>query len=176
MSADKSTMATAKTRTRNLLAYSQRQVDRVVSPQTRQKAIDSTTSFASKRPLVSLFIAAQVFFSLLPLLFFVGFVISTVVFALLSALAFSLFWAGIATLFLVPTLLATSGLAVLVWLWAVATYLVGRWVYNKLPVSLRGDMHLHMPGGKQVIFQKNSLQDSSDGFDTIKAEAAEVRD
>lgn len=54
---DKPTNATlaakARVRGNDLLAYGQRQVDRVVSPATRQKAIDSTTAFASSRPLLS---------------------------------------------------------------------------------------------------------------------------
>ncbi|KAH8164097.1 hypothetical protein CIB48_g4149 [Xylaria polymorpha] len=43
----------AQGRAHDMLAYTQRQVDRVMSPSTRQKAIDSTTAFASKRPLLS---------------------------------------------------------------------------------------------------------------------------
>lgn len=34
-----------------IFAYGQRQVDRVVSPPTRQKAYDATTRFAQERPL-----------------------------------------------------------------------------------------------------------------------------
>ena len=34
-----------------ILAYGQRQVDRVVSPPTRQKAYDATANFAQERPL-----------------------------------------------------------------------------------------------------------------------------
>jgi hypothetical protein len=77
-------------------------------------------------------------------------------------------------LLLVPTLFFTSGLAILVWLWAVGTYFIARAIYNRLPVNVRGAMQVKMPGGKQVIFHKDSP--SGNGFDTIKAEAAEVRD
>lgn len=34
-----------------IFAYGQRQVDRVVSPPTRQKAYDATINFAQERPL-----------------------------------------------------------------------------------------------------------------------------
>ncbi|KAJ2965361.1 hypothetical protein NUW58_g10898 [Xylaria curta] len=160
-----------KARAQDMLAYTQRQVDRVVSPSTRQKAVDSTTAFVSKRPLLAvcsrpldskpccvtaipplprllppsalptdtgLFIAAQLLVSLFPLLIFTTFVLSTVALVLVCAVAFALFWTGVALLFLVPTLFFTSGLAVLVWLWAVGTYLVARAVYARLPENMRG--------------------------------------
>ncbi|KAI1161613.1 hypothetical protein F5B18DRAFT_430502 [Nemania serpens] len=149
---DKPTNATlaakARVRGNDLLAYGQRQVDRVVSPATRQKAIDSTTAFASSRPLLSLFLTAQLLFSLLPLLLFATFILSTVVFATLLALAFVLFWTGLALVVLVPTLFFTGGLAVLLWLWAMSTFIVLRVLYNRLPARLRGT-------DKYAIFHKD---------------------
>lgn len=41
-----------------MLAYGQRQVDRVVSAPTRQKAYDATTNFAQERPMT--FVRASV--------------------------------------------------------------------------------------------------------------------
>ncbi|KAK8001306.1 hypothetical protein PG991_013528 [Apiospora marii] len=139
-----------------IFAYGQRQVDRVVSQPTRQKAYDVTTSFAQERPLTFAFLVSQSVFSLLPLMLFVSFALSTVVFALVCGLVFSLFWIGIATLLLVPTLFVTCTVAVLVWVWAVATFLFARRVYHMIPASVRGDMAIRMPGtGQEVIFQKN---------------------
>jgi hypothetical protein len=95
---------------------------------------------------------------------------------------FTVFWAGLATLVLVPTLFLAFGLAVLVWLWAASTFVIGHWAYNALPVSVRGDMHVKMPNGKQVIFQKDRQQQSKkngvSGFDNIdiKSETAEVKE
>jgi len=47
-----------------ILAYGQRQVDRVVSPPTRQKAYDAMTNFAQERPLT--FVRVSVFSSSWP--------------------------------------------------------------------------------------------------------------
>ncbi|KAH9884280.1 hypothetical protein F4778DRAFT_774736 [Xylariomycetidae sp. FL2044] len=177
----------AKTKAQEAMAYSQRQVDRVVSPPTRQKAYDSTAAFATERPIFFSFLLAQVLFCFLPLLFFFGFAASTAFVSLLSAVVFTLFLVGLATLSLVPALFVASGLALLVWVWAVATFLAGRWVYHMLPEGLRSDLKLRMPNGKEVIFQKeqpNGVDNSkksetgnaADLTDDIKAEAAEVRD
>ncbi|KAK8137147.1 hypothetical protein PG984_005087 [Apiospora sp. TS-2023a] len=145
-----------KSEANGIFAYGQRQVDRVVSPPTRQKAYDATTSFAQERPLTFAFIVSQSVFSLLPLMLFVSFALSTIVFALVCGLVFSLFWIGIATLLLVPTLFVTCTVAILVWIWAVATFVFARRIYQMIPASVRGDMAIRMPGtGQQVVFQKN---------------------
>ncbi|KAK8054529.1 hypothetical protein PG994_009596 [Apiospora phragmitis] len=139
-----------------VFAYGQRQVDRVVSPPTRQKAYDATSNFAQERPLTFAFIVSQSIFSLLPLMLFVSFALSTAVFALVCGLVFSLFWISIATMLLVPTLFVAFSVAVLVWIWAVATFLFARRVYQMTPASVRGEMAIRMPGtGQRVVFQKN---------------------
>ncbi|KAI0451775.1 hypothetical protein F5B21DRAFT_486102 [Xylaria acuta] len=168
------TKTEARARVHDMLAYTQRQVDRVVSPSTRQRAIDSTTAFASKRPLLSLFIAAQLLTALIPLLLFATFVLSTTALAFACAAAFALFWAGVALLMLVPTLFLTFGFAVLVWLWAVGTYVVFRAVYARLPArgkttntSTNGN-----DGGRRVIFSKTA----SDLDAVVDAEVREARE
>ncbi|CAJ2510519.1 Uu.00g133280.m01.CDS01 [Anthostomella pinea] len=168
-----SSKAQTQARAQDLLGYGQRQVDRIVSPSTRQKAYNSTSAYASDRPLLFSFFLVQLLFSFLPLLLFVGFALSTATVAFASAVAFSLFWIGIASLFLIPTLFITSSIASLVFLWALTTFLAGRWVYNVLPVSVRGDARLNLPNGKQVIIEKP--QRNGVGFD-IKTEAAEFKD
>ncbi|KAK8124071.1 hypothetical protein PG999_003989 [Apiospora kogelbergensis] len=139
-----------------MLAYGQRQVDRVVSAPTRQKAYDATTNFAQERPMTFAFVVSQSVFSLLPLMLFASFAVSTVVFVLVCGLLFSLFWIGLATLLLVPTLLVTFSVAVLVWLWAVATFLFARRVYHMVPASMRGDVAIRIPGsdGRQIVVPK----------------------
>lgn len=79
-------------------------------------------------------------------------------------------------LVLVPALFVAFSVAVLVWLWAAATFLVGRWVYNRLPVSVRGDVRVGAPNGKQVIFQKE--RGGGVEFDKVDAqsEAAEIKE
>jgi hypothetical protein len=36
---------------------------------------------------------------------------------------------------LVPALLVSSSIALLVWAWAVGSFLVARWLYNRVPIS-----------------------------------------
>ncbi|KAH6652398.1 hypothetical protein BKA67DRAFT_661139 [Truncatella angustata] len=157
-------------------SFSQRQVDRVISPQRRQKSYDATTQFATEKPAFFAFIVSQLFFSALPIGLFISFSLSTVALAVISAVAFSFFWVGIALLVLVPILFITVSIAIVVWLWAFATFLVGRWVYRMLPVSLQGDVQVRVPNGKQVIFQKDRNSGAGIGFDQVKEEATEVEE
>ena len=96
---------------------------------------------------------------------FVSFAMSTVVFALVCGLVFSMFWIGIATLLLVPTLLVTFSVAVLVWVWAVATFLFARRIYNMIPASVRGHMAVRLPGsdGRQIVVQKKGGDAGANG-------------
>ncbi|KAI1064736.1 hypothetical protein LB507_001396 [Fusarium sp. FIESC RH6] len=117
--------------------YARNSVDRVVPPSSRQKAYDNTMSFASSRPILFSFIVSQLLLSFLPLLIFVIFSLSTILFALGSAIIFALFWIGVALLVLVPSLLVTSSIAVFVWGWAVGSFVVARWLYNLSSVSVQ---------------------------------------
>ncbi|CAG7555855.1 unnamed protein product [Fusarium equiseti] len=117
--------------------YARNSVDRVVPPSSRQRAYDNTMSFASSRPILFSFVVSQLLLSFLPLLIFVIFSLSTILFALGSAIIFALFWIGVALLILVPALLVTSSIAVLVWGWAVGSFVVARWLYNLSSVSVQ---------------------------------------
>jgi hypothetical protein len=59
-----------------------------------------------------------------------------------------LFWIGVAFMLLVPTLLVTSSIAVLVWGWAVGSFLVARWLYQHAPVGVQGDLSIDAAGRK----------------------------
>ncbi|OTB02542.1 hypothetical protein M426DRAFT_322483 [Hypoxylon sp. CI-4A] len=168
--------STAKARANELLSYGQRHVDRVVSPPTRQKAYDWVYDLATERPVFFSFIAAQLALSLAPLLLFAGFVTTTIIVSLISAVLFSLFWMGIAILFLVPTLFVTFTIALFLWTWAAATFFAGRWVYEKSPFSIDDDGKVVAEGGgKKIIFEKKDGDGS--GLDTeIKAEVTEVKE
>ncbi|KAI0130030.1 hypothetical protein BJ170DRAFT_297622 [Xylariales sp. AK1849] len=163
---------------RRASAYAQRQADRLVHPSTRQKAYDAIANFAIEKPMVFAFVVSQLLFCSLPLVLFVSFALSTAIFALVSAVVFSLFWIGLAMLVLVPVLFVSFSVAVLVWLWAVATFVTGRWIYNMMPVSVRGDMQVKMPNGKQVIFQKERQNVGRTRFDEVdlKSETAEMKE
>ncbi|RGP63404.1 hypothetical protein FLONG3_9893 [Fusarium longipes] len=119
------------------ITYARNSVDRVVPPSSRQKAYDNTLSFASSRPILFSFIVSQLLLSFLPLLIFLTFSLSTILFALGAAIVFALFWVGVALLILVPALLVTSSVAVLVWGWAMGSFVVARWLYNHSPVGVQ---------------------------------------
>lgn len=114
--------------------------------------------------LLQSFLVAQLLFSFLPILTFVVFALSTVGFALGAAILFSLFWIGVALLLLVPTILVTSSIAVLVWAWAVGSFVVARALYARLPVSMRGEAHIEGPGGKlyHVVKDEKGVDGSVD--------------
>ncbi|KAG4253384.1 hypothetical protein FPRO03_07344 [Fusarium proliferatum] len=130
---------TARDNASGFIAYARSSVDRVVPPNSRQKAYDNTASFASSRPILFSFIVSQLLLSFLPLLIFLTFSLSTIVFALGAAIVFALFWIGVALLALVPALLVTSSIAVLVWGWAIGSFIIARWLYNHLPVGVQNN-------------------------------------
>ncbi|KAI1076686.1 hypothetical protein F5B20DRAFT_555181 [Whalleya microplaca] len=171
-----------KARARSVIAYGQRQLNRVLSPTTRQKAYDSITSFAGERPLLFSFIALQLFLASTPLLLFTGFALCTTIFSLVCGIAFVLFWASIGLLFLLPTLFATLAVGTAVWAWGATTFIVGRWVYSKLPANARARNGGDGDSDKQVIFGSRGAAAGEAGgkrgfnVDNIKAEAAKVRD
>ncbi|KJZ77113.1 hypothetical protein HIM_03434 [Hirsutella minnesotensis 3608] len=127
-------------------ALAQRSVDRVVAPDSRRRAYDSASSLAASRPILFSFAILQLTFSFLPLLIFAVFAASTVAFAIGAAILFSLFWVGVALLVLVPTLLVVSSIAVLVWGWALASFLIARWLYAHVPVSVTGAVQADAAG------------------------------
>ncbi|KAI1204580.1 uncharacterized protein F4807DRAFT_326949 [Annulohypoxylon truncatum] len=171
---DDSRSARAKAKANELLAYGQRHVDRVVSPPTRQKAYDRVHDFATDKPILFSFVAFQFTLSLAPILLFAGFAMTTIAFSLISAVIFSLFWIGVATLFLVPTLFITFSIALLLWAWAAATFFAGRWAYERLPLGFDGDGKIVANNsGKKIIFEK---KDGDHTDFSIKAEAAEVKE
>lgn len=53
---------------------------------------------------------------------------------------------------LVPTLLLTSSVAVLAWGWAVASFVVARWIYNHTPFGVN-----ETPNGIRI------MKEGSDG-------------
>lgn len=56
--------------------------------------------------------------------------LGTVALALFTAVIFSLFWIGVASIVLGSTLFVTFGLAALGWLWFVGTYFAANFVYG----------------------------------------------
>ncbi|KAK0392045.1 hypothetical protein NLU13_1543 [Sarocladium strictum] len=139
----------------------QRSLDRVVPPSSRQRAYEGASGFAAERPILFSFIVSQLLLSFLPVLLFTAFALSTVAFSLGAALVFALFWIGVAFMLLVPTLLVTSSIAVLVWGWAVGSFLVARWLYRHAPVAVQGDVRIDAAGRSlDVVKGENGLDAS----------------
>ncbi|KAL7942857.1 hypothetical protein V8C42DRAFT_330574 [Trichoderma barbatum] len=120
-------------------SYAQGSFDSLISPSSRQRVYDSVSSFASKQPILFSFTAFQALFFLLPLLLFFSFVLSTFLLALSAAFAFTLFWVGVACLFLIPTLFIASSLAVLCWGTSVGSFVVARKLYHFVPAAVHHD-------------------------------------
>ncbi|OLN96889.1 hypothetical protein CCHL11_02323 [Colletotrichum chlorophyti] len=158
--------ASAKDNAAGVYAYGQRQIDRVVSRDTRQRAYSNVSNLAKEQPFLFAFFLVQLVFSFLPILLFVSFSLSTVAFALGVAAVFSLFWIGVALLVLVPTLFFTCSIAVLVWVWAAGSFVVAKRMYELSPVSARGDLEVDAPNGKTYAVTKRG-----DGIHPYSAES-----
>jgi len=141
----------------------------VVSPETRQKYYSTVNSFASEQPLVASFIFIQLLLSFAPIALFASFALGTVALSFITALLFSIFWIGVALLLLVPVLFITVSLAIGVWIWTVSSFIVARWVYNLIPVNVKGGMEVSMPNGKTVVVNK-----SGEGFGDVEAKVKPV--
>ncbi|KAL6854492.1 hypothetical protein J3F83DRAFT_754715 [Trichoderma novae-zelandiae] len=116
-------------------SYAKTSLDAAIPPSTRQRAYDKLSSFASSQPILFSFTAFQLLFSLLPLTLFLSFALSTLLLTLSAAFAFVLFWIGVASLFLIPTLFITSSLAVLCWGASVGSFVLGRTLYHYAPAG-----------------------------------------
>ncbi len=56
---------------------------------------------------------------------------------------------------LVPTLFVTVSLGIAVWVWAVGSFLVARWLWNLLPINVKGTAEVALPNGKKVVVNKS---------------------
>ncbi|KAK1991313.1 hypothetical protein LX36DRAFT_685550 [Colletotrichum falcatum] len=147
--------ASAKENAAGVYAYSQRQIDRLVSHDTRQKAYGSAYNLAQEQPFLFAFLLAQLIFSFLPVLVFVSFAASTIAFAFGAAAVFSLFWIGVALFILVPTLFFTCSIAVLVWVWAAGSFVIAKRLYEMSPIRATGDLEVYAPNGKTFAVTKH---------------------
>ncbi|KAK4153039.1 hypothetical protein C8A00DRAFT_34222 [Chaetomidium leptoderma] len=117
-----------------LLDFAQRQVDRVVSPESRQNTYSQTKQFAAARPLLFSLIVVQAIFSTMPVLFFISFVFSVIFVVSSISLLFTLFWASVALFVVVPVLVLTSSMALFSWAFGVATFGAGRSLFDFLQI------------------------------------------
>jgi hypothetical protein len=91
------------------------------------------------------FVLIQTLLSFTPVALFLAFALGTLALSFITAFLFSLFWIGIALFVLVPTLFITVSLGIVLWVWAVSSFLVARWVYNIVPVRMTRTMDGEMP-------------------------------
>ncbi|KAM4064384.1 promethin domain-containing protein [Hirsutella rhossiliensis] len=142
-------------------SLAQRSLDRLVAPSSRRRAYDSASSLAAARPVLFSFALSQLLFSFLPLLLFAAFAASTVIFALGAAIFFALFWIGIALLLLVPALLVVSSIALLVWGWALGSFLIARWLYAHAPVAANGRVDVDVAGRHMDVVKNENGVDGN---------------
>ncbi|KAB5576087.1 hypothetical protein GE09DRAFT_614791 [Coniochaeta sp. 2T2.1] len=121
-----------------LLALAQRQLDRVVSPSTRRESWDRAVDFSARRPALFMFLTLLTLLTAPPILLFTTFVSSTILLALGAAVVFTLFWTGVALFFLVPALFIAVGFAMFFWAWAVASFIVARWLAGRMGFEVFG--------------------------------------
>ncbi|ESZ93156.1 hypothetical protein SBOR_6435 [Sclerotinia borealis F-4128] len=131
----------------------QRMIDHVVSPERRSQFYGNVSEFFQEQPLIATFLLATLTISLPPLLLFTTFTLSVLAFSFISAILFSFFWIGIATLLLVPTLFVTCGLGIIIWVWAVSSWIVARWLYGFVPVT-KGSGEIRLQDGKRMVVKK----------------------
>ncbi|KAF8848756.1 hypothetical protein BDZ45DRAFT_681022 [Acephala macrosclerotiorum] len=139
----------------------------ILSPQTRERYWNKAGTFAQEQPLLFTFVVAQLLFSFLPLALFASFVLGTLFLSLISALLFSLFWIGVALLVLVPTLFITVSLGFIFWVWAISSFLVSKWVYDRISVNVKGQTEVGLPNGKKFVVDKG------EGLGDFKGEVKE---
>jgi len=154
-----------KERASGLFGRVQGLIDRVVNPETRSQFYSNVSNFANEQPILATFLAIQVLLSATPILIFASFTIGTVLLSLVTAALFSLFWVGVALLVLVPTLFITVSLGIAIWIWLVSSFLVARWVYNAMPINVKGKTEVGLPNGKKIVVTK-----SGEGFGDVKGE------
>ena len=59
---------------------------------------------------------------------------------------------------LVPALLVTSCIGVLVWAWAVGSFVIARWIYTRFPVGFQSDTQVKVGSKKlNVVKDQNGI-------------------
>lgn len=115
------------------------------------------------------FLTTQIFLSFTPVAVFASFTAGVLLLSFICAFLFSLFWIGVALLVLVPTLFITVSLGIAVWIWAVCTFLIAKWVYDMIPVNVRGGAVVDMPNGKSVVLEK-----TGEGYGDVRGDIRQV--
>lgn len=145
------------------------------SPSVPISLVSRSMPTNTRPPAHQSFLVAQLTLAFFPLVLFSSFVLSVVSFVLVAGLLFSLFWIGVALAVLAPTLAVACGLASLLWAWAVGSFVVARWLYNLVPVGVRGGIELEkQPNGGVGTGTKLVVRKDEDGVRAEKVEGGEV--
>lgn len=51
------------------------------------------------------------------------------------------------------------------WIWALSSFVIARWVYNAVPISVKGNTEIALPRGNKVVVNK-----SGEGFGNVKGD------
>lgn len=135
-------------RASGILARFQSLVDKMISPDTRSEYNNKIIAFAQDQPILFTFVLIQTLLSFTPVALFLAFALGTLALSFITALLFSIFWIGIALFVLVPTLFITVSLGIVLWVWAVSSFLVARWLYNIVPLKSHVST---IPGNGKVV-------------------------
>ncbi|KAK6496119.1 hypothetical protein TWF481_002142 [Arthrobotrys musiformis] len=141
--------------TQNIMSFLLSTADRIASPETRQRAYNTVFRFCYQRPILSSFLGVQLLFAFVPLLCFIGFSVSAILFLSALALGVGLFWVLVAGVVLFWALVITFTLAAATWLYLAVCFVAIRRVG-------RATGYLETPG-----VQKGGSSTKTPGFGTV---------
>ncbi|KAK6353601.1 hypothetical protein TWF696_005564 [Orbilia brochopaga] len=114
--------------TQNVISFFLSILDRIASPQTRQRAYSAAFQFCYHRPVLSSFLVVQLLFALLPLLCFIGFSVCVILFATAVALGAGILCVGTAAVILFWALVIAFTLAASTWVYLACCFICIRWI------------------------------------------------
>ncbi|KAK6330676.1 hypothetical protein TWF718_002873 [Orbilia javanica] len=140
--------------TQNIMSFILSTMDKIASPETRQRAYNTVFRFCYQRPILSSFLGVQLLFAFVPLLCFIGFSVSTILFLSALALGFGLFWVLVAGVVLFWALVITFTLAAATWAYLAVCFVTIRKIG-------RATGYLETPAGPKSGSAKTSAPPSN---------------
>ncbi|KAF3181827.1 hypothetical protein EYR41_007546 [Orbilia oligospora] len=149
--------------TQNIMSFVLSTLDRIASPETRQRAYNTVFRFCYQRPILSSFLGVQLLFAFVPLLCFIGFSVSAILFLSALALGAGLFWVLVAGVVLFWALVITFTLAAATWVYLAVCFVSIRKVG-------RATGYIETPGSQRSRPTKTSTSTSSSSLQNGKAD------
>lgn len=125
-------------------------LDAIWSPESRRSFRRGLDGLVREQPLLASIAGTQLVVNSLPVGAFLAFSSGVVAFSATMAVLFSMFWIGCALFVLLPVLFITSSIGVMFWLWTVGSFVMARWLYRIVPVSVTGRCEARLPTGNLV--------------------------